>query len=1083
MLQKINKSYLKDLLFFIILFFGLWAIYKSRAFLLSRFLTKLSHTEFKIGKISTAGLFSLKLYGLDSRFLKIDSMQITASPIDIVKFRLQSISISGLEVFVDSLPSHTQNAREKRKKRHKNFKLPNLPFFLASLRVENTRIYSGKNSFAIQNLGIGFRGTTKNFFARVNAEEIVIGGLKMEFFKCNVYRIGNRLKLSEGELCSNIFCVENIKGSYDSTLNASLAGISLTNANILIDTLSVAINSTFDYGKISIAGFNFYNRNIKNGKILFKKLNRTIKYTFSFASGWISSSGNGSIEFSTPITYRIHTTKFTYKDKEKRLYFTGKLFMHGEGKDINGLFRIQSGLVKEHDIGKLTAFFRVSHLSRVMLDSVFITNKNSITTVSGILTRDSQFLYILPDLYLEDYDSSAAGHVTGEITLTRLKNGKILPDLHLNLDNLNIPYMHIRNAFVNTHTLSEDSIFISMLLAETQPNKGPLIDTITLKGVLTNFFSLNYVMNLKSEQRWLYVVGDAYRGKQEYTFNVDTIYGMVNNMHIYSERALLASYKKGIFYLTTGNLHIENGRLRIQGTLEKSGNINLILISDSLNVPYKAGKELTISTITQVTGNIRRPVFISRGEIYNSQFMGITFGNLEYSLSFVNQTLSIDYLKIIKNGGTLIAYGTALFPSSLYPIKYDSIVPNIWIKFENFDITPLPASISRTYNLEYAEVSGNINLKGTLKYPFLSGSLSISGQNGYLPSVGIRTDNIKGYLQFAGRDIILKSFRAESNAGEIIALGKIQTKNKLFDSPDITISVRDVYVEVGPEFQGLCDANLFLTRGKTTPLAIKGDVKLKEGYLYVEFGTPRGASKRKSNRILSIDVNISWDKNVYLINEIAEMEFSGKLSYLYNRSGKLINGQVSVLGGSFSYLDRLFKVEGGSVVFNNLSKIDPDLNITAITDVDSYTIRLNISGTLTEPVITLSSEPPLDESNIFALLTFGKLLSEAELGTFTADLLEKRAIGFAQGYLLRDIKRKLGLRELEVSTGSLEEDPHFIIGFYVTRDIYLKYYHDLLSVQYDRFELRYRISKFFGLDAIRDEEGEYYLGVFFEKRF
>ncbi len=230
-------------------------------------------------------------------------------------------------------------------------------------------------------------------------------------------------------------------------------------------------------------------------------------------------------------------------------------------------------------------------------------------------------------------------------------------------------------------------------------------------------------------------------------------------------------------------------------------------------------------------------------------------------------------------------------------------------------------------------------------------------------------------------------------------------------------------------------------------------------------------------------MNIWWKENVYLLNEFAEIEFDGKLNYRYDKTGTLINGKLNVLGGNFSYFEHMFRVTEGSVIFNNLSVIDPELNIIAITDVDSYTITLKISGTLTEPVVSLSSEPPLDESNILALLTFGRPLNEWDAGIITASMLERKALGFAQSYLLRSLRRKLGLRELEISTGSMEEDPHLTVGFYVTKDVYLKYYHDFLSIQYDRFDLRYRISRYFGLQAVRDEEGKYYFGIFFEKRF
>ncbi len=1080
MLQKIKKSYLTDLLFFIILFIGLWALYRSRAFLLSRLLGKLTHTEFKIDQVTAHGPFNLNIYNVRSSFITIDTLSISASPLELIRFRLQFLQIKGLDLYVDSLPLPSE--KQKNTSQQGEFRLPELPFFLAALSVQNITIHNKGDAYHINDLRIDFKGTTRNFFARFSLEEARIKDFRLEFIKANIYRIGNSIKIANGELCSNVLCMERISAGYDSLITATFSGISFKNTNLVIENAQIATSPLLKYGKVKLYGIESHDRMLKLGKITFNREGRTLKYSFEITSDWLKTEGNGRMNYKGPLSYSIHFSRILYEEKDAHI--RGKLFVNGLENRLKGILRVDAATYRNKNLGRLTAFFKLQGFSVLNLDSVFITNKSSITEVSGLLTPDSQFLYILPDIYVEDYDTSMAGHITGEIAAMVLKNRKILPNVHLDIDDLKSSYADIENTHITIRSISEDSLDFRVMGENIALNRGLSLDTFSMEGILTNLSVMSYVLSVKRDKEWLYLVGDAFRGFSEYTIDIDTVYGMINNMHVFSERALFASYKRGTFYLTTGNLYLEKGRIRIQGTFNKQNGINLILQADSLELPYKKAPVLTLTTTTQLTGSLENPVFVSRGEIYNPVFRGISAQSIVYSVSFVKQVLSIEYLKILRAGGFMTAHGSIKFPARLYPISgYDSIFPDIDVKFERFDITPLFYFIRDVYSIEYAEIDGQINIKSSFKEPFISGGLLFKGQNGYLPAVGIRTDNIRGYIQFAGNKIVLKSLRGESDAGQIIAFGTIKSTNTLFDNPDITISARDVYLEIGPEIQALCDADLFLKKGEQTPLLMEGDVKVKEGYLYAEFSAPRSASREESNPVMALNLSISWDENVYLINEIAEIEFSGKLSYLYDRAGMLINGNLTVLGGNFSYFDRLFKVDGGKVQFNNLSRIDPALNISAITDVDSYTIRLNISGTLTEPVINLSSEPPLDEGNILALLTFGKLLSETEAGIISANLLEKKALGFAQSYLLRNIRRRLGLRELEVSSGSLEEDPHLTVGFYVTRDIYLKYYHDFLSVQYDRFDLRYRISRYFGLNATRDEDGRYYFGVFFEKRF
>ena len=1078
MLQKVKKGYLADLLFFIILFLGLWAIYKKRAYILSGLISRFTHSEFKIGKVINKGPLNTTLYGVRAPHFSIDTIRISTSFIELVRLRLRRIDINGIHIYLNSLSKNAQNVSRQRQK---HFKIPNLPFFIYALQVKNMVLYYKNDSVSLKKLKVRFNGSTHRFSAQFTMEDLSMKDFHLDFFKSTIYHKKNAIELENGELASNIFYIDNIRATYDSTVVLNLRGITSNNMNIVLDRLSIHALPNLTYINVNMHNIEVLQRTIKNSNFDIKLDKNTFKYNFTLASDWLHSQGNGEINYKDNFTYSIHINRFSYEEKDA--YLRGKLFVKGKRDRLKGLLKVDTSYYRGRPIGSITAFFNFKRPMIFTLDSVSIQNSRSLTVLNGTITPELQRLHIFPDIHIADYDTTLNGHIKGEIITTIIKGKKVSVDGYLQASHLHSPYGTVKDVTLNMHSIKDHTLQANIQASGVIYNEKIAIDSLFMNANIKQLSTITYKLRLTSQRGRMYLKGNAQTKRGEYTARIDTMYGIINKMHIFSEKGIFASYKKDTVYLATGNLYAEKGRLNIKGTFDRYGTMNISIETDSLVLPYPQENNMMLSTKTVLKGTLNNPILISSGNIHNPKFHGISAENIAYSLSFERHILSIKYLKILRNEGEMLAQGTLTFGDKLYPIIADSITPDITVEFKTFDITPAFSYISDVYNIEYASVDGDIILQGTLKHPLFRGTILINGQNGYLPAVGIRTDNIKGYIQFKGDEIILRSLRGESDAGEIIARGKIKSTSALFDSPDISISAKDIYIEIGSEIEGVCDANLYLTRGEKTPLLIKGDVKVKEGYLFAEFKSPPTVSKEEYNPILSMNINISWDNNVFLLNEMARIEFSGKLSYIYGLRGMLLNGKLTVLSGDFSYFDRMFKVADGTVEFNNLSKIDPELDINAETDVDSYTVRLNISGTLTEPVINLTSTPSLDESNIIALLTFGKLLSQGSFNVLTTTLLEKKALGFAQSYLTRSIRSKLGLRELEVSSGSIEEDPHLSIGFYVSSNIYLKYYHDFLSIQYDRFDLRYKISRYFGLNAIRDEEGRYYFGLSFEKRF
>jgi autotransporter translocation and assembly factor TamB len=149
-----------------------------------------------------------------------------------------------------------------------------------------------------------------------------------------------------------------------------------------------------------------------------------------------------------------------------------------------------------------------------------------------------------------------------------------------------------------------------------------------------------------------------------------------------------------------------------------------------------------------------------------------------------------------------------------------------------------------------------------------------------------------------------------------------------------------------------------------------------------------------------------------------------------------VRGDVRLVRGWATFQDRRFTVEPSAIRFDGAPD-SPTLDLTARSRTGEYEVTVQVTGRPDKPVLALSSEPPLEESDVLAVLLFGK--PARELGQGQQVDLQQRALGLASTYaaggLLRSVRNTLGLDVLDVELGEKERPGALRVGRYVTNDI------------------------------------------------
>lgn len=181
-------------------------------------------------------------------------------------------------------------------------------------------------------------------------------------------------------------------------------------------------------------------------------------------------------------------------------------------------------------------------------------------------------------------------------------------------------------------------------------------------------------------------------------------------------------------------------------------------------------------------------------------------------------------------------------------------------------------------------------------------------------------------------------------------------------------------------------------------------------------------------------------------------------------------GTVNTVRGTYAYQGRRFDlVRDGQILFRGNEEIDPRLDITAQRVIQGVEARVRILGTARQPELSLSSNPPLDEGDILALIVFNQPINQ--LGTGQQNSLAQRAGGIAAGFVVSPLAEAIGSTldldqfEVETTDPTGRVNPAVVIGQQVTQDLFLRFRQQFGNQQVSQFLLEYRLANFLRLQG------------------
>jgi translocation and assembly module TamB len=181
--------------------------------------------------------------------------------------------------------------------------------------------------------------------------------------------------------------------------------------------------------------------------------------------------------------------------------------------------------------------------------------------------------------------------------------------------------------------------------------------------------------------------------------------------------------------------------------------------------------------------------------------------------------------------------------------------------------------------------------------------------------------------------------------------------------------------------------------------------------------TPKSEPASSPLLALSLEVRVRAPGPVFVRGRGLDSVWRGALTATGSTAAPQLTGKLELVRGTYDFLGKSFILSRGTIAFLGDPKIDPTLDIEARSTSSDVTAIVQLGGTMSEPTVTLSSEPQLPQDEILARVLFGTSISQ--IGPAQGLQLAEAAASLASGAdlsVLGKIRRGLGLDRLSIGS-------------------------------------------------------------------
>src|SRR5690348_3717420 len=374
-------------------------------------------------------------------------------------------------------------------------------------------------------------------------------------------------------------------------------------------------------------------------------------------------------------------------------------------------------------------------------------------------------------------------------------------------------------------------------------------------------------------------------------------------------------------------------------------------------------------------------------------------------------------------------------------------------------------------------LAGRLTLAGTLAAPRFQGSIQTRGLAAELPRAGLKLRNGEFAITGDPQGRLTIQGQITSGNGTLHVSG---TTGLSAGAPlSLTIQGHNVAVADIPAAHVVASPDLHIARAEGA-FTIGGSVAIPSASVKVEKLPGQGPTRASPDVVIvdepqkaetaplamNADIEVTLGDGV----KVAGYGFDGKVHgqlAVHVRPGQTATGRGAVqVTGTYTAYGQNLTIERGRLMFAGTRLDNPGLDIRAVRELRSQdvTVGLSIRGTAQRPVLTVFSDPAMEEAEALSYLVTGRPLNALSGGESDALNAAAQTLGGLAGdRLAKSIGSRLGI-EAGVASSEALGGSAFTAGKYLSPRLFISYGVGLFTPG-QVITLRYTLNRFLQFEA------------------
>ncbi|HEV2281577.1 MAG TPA: translocation/assembly module TamB domain-containing protein [bacterium] len=484
-------------------------------------------------------------------------------------------------------------------------------------------------------------------------------------------------------------------------------------------------------------------------------------------------------------------------------------------------------------------------------------------------------------------------------------------------------------------------------------------------------------------------------------------------------------------------LHPGRGSLAARGQVSLNGISAVELSATNLDpaifVPIFHLQQPLIGSVDftmQWTGPAANPTAGLSLEASDAGVPGATVDRVAALAYYKNGTITIQDGMLAKGAHRLVVEGTLPVAPDRFALDPQGAL-RLTLHLEDADLSLLTLLTPAIQDAS-GTVAGQVSVGGTVAHPTMTGSVQTTG--GRMRWTPMRTpiENVAASITFSHDLVQVQDVSADIGGGHLAIQGTAAVSNFRPQTLDFGLTAKQLNVDVPGLYSGRVDANLAL-RGPAGGPLLSGGITMSGGRVTYAGTLPggRAAVARAPVPPVNLDVAVATGADVSYGEGPVQLALAGSVHAGGTLAQPKLSGEVRSDGGTVNLFGTSFTVLEGRATFSEGLGLTPLVTARAQGQIGDTRVFVDVAGPLSNPSVVWSSEPPMSQSDILALV-FG---ATGEGGTTTG--LAGRELGrLLIGSVTSAIQRALHLDELSVSYDT-QSPVTLRIGKFLTAKFYV----------------------------------------------